>query len=337
MMAIQLAWPILLAVLAGSVREHRILVAGLAIAVALSVFVGIALLLGIAVTGVIVRRFGRGENRPGRTFVLAMLGLAAVAVARSVISRDIADHAREAAIGVLVARFRSSVLGLPLVFLVFTWATGGFLVGGTVARLRERASLADWLDRCALAAATLAGLVILVWALDARNWRLALDYRAWLQFASVPVFGMALLDALFAARIAPARPAAPVEPARPAPREPSRQWIALVQASVTLAVLATMALSWHGLTNRLDQALASEPTGCVPTASLAWTRSTALDHWSLTVQALILEGRQPRHIVEPSCSVDFGKTVHITPWTTRRYSGGWFTFAELRAALASSP
>jgi hypothetical protein len=327
MTAIQLAWPILLAVLAGSVRENRVLVAGLAVAVALSVFVGIALLLGIALAAVIVGRFGRGD-RIGRRFVLVMLGLAAVAAARSVISLDIAGHASEATTSVLLARFRSSVLGLPLISLIFTCATGVLLVGASVGRLRKRPIVAIRLDRLAIVSALLASVAILLWAVDERNWSRALDYRAWLQFASVPVFGLALLDSVLAESNAPEEPA-------DGGRE--REWIALAQASATLIVLATLAISWRGLTNRLDQALAIEPRGCVAIGSLSWTRTTALDHWSLTVQALMVEGRQPRHIVLPSCAVDFSKAVHVTPWATRRYSGGWFDMSALRSALVPTP
>ncbi|HEV2005263.1 MAG TPA: hypothetical protein VGQ85_01500, partial [Candidatus Limnocylindrales bacterium] len=327
MMAIQLAWPILLAALAGSVRENRVLVAGLAIAVALSVFVGIALLLGIAVASVIVRRFGR-DGRVGNRFVLAMLGLAAVAAARSVISLDFAAHASEAAASVLITRFRSSVLGLPLISLTFTWVSGVLLVGATVGRLRKRRLLAIWLDRFAIVSALLASLAMLLWAGDERNWRLALDYRAWLQFASVPVFGLALLDSLLAESAVPAEPA-------DGGRE--REWIALTQAAATLIVLATLAISWHGLTTRLAQALAIDPRGCVGIDSLGWTGTTAMNHWSLTVQALMVEGRQPRHIVLPSCAMDFSKVIHVTPWATRRYSGGWFDMSALRSALVRTP
>jgi hypothetical protein len=327
MMAIQLAWPILLAVLAGSIRENRVLVAGLAIAVALSVFVGIALLLGIAVAAVIVGRFRPGE-RIDQRFVLAMLGLAAVAAARSVISLDIAAHASEAATSVLLARLRSSVLGLPLILLIFTWGTGVLLVGATVGRLRKRPILAIRLDRLAIVSAVLAAVAILLWAVDERNWSRALDYRAWLQFVSVPVFGLALLDSLLAGSGGPEEPA-------DGRRE--REWIALAQAAATLVVLATLAITWHGLTNRLDQALAIEPSGCVASGSLTWTRTTALNHWSLTVQALMVEGRQPRHIVLPSCAVDFSKAVPVTPWATHRYSGGWFDMSALRSALVPTP
>ena len=51
----------------------------------------------------------------------------------------------------------------------------------------------------------------------------------------------------------------------------------------------------------------------------------------------MVEGRQPRHIVLPSCAVDFNKVVDVTPWATRAYSGGWFDFSALRSALVSTP
>jgi len=331
LMAVQLTWPLFLAILAGSLSDHRFIVGALGIALVLTAPTAIPLLLGLAAATAIVQRLDRTASSRDRWWIAVFLGLAAAATVRSVVSNDIGAHAVETSMDVLVLRLQLAVLGRPLASILLVYLAGALLVAGSEARRRGRPG-GRQLDLGAVICAVGAGAILVSWSLDPHAWSNAINYRTWLPFLSVPVLGLAFLDArlLQAGRD---RPYAANSPEG----GPARQWLAISQAVATFLVLATIGLSWHGLSGRLDAAAAAQPSGCVARTSLGWISKTALDHWSLTAEALLLSGRRPTHVVEPSCAVDFSKGVRVTPWSLRRYSGGWFDMSALRSALVRTP
>jgi hypothetical protein len=329
-MAVQLTWPLFLAVLARSLSDHRLIVAALGIALVCTAPTAIPLLLGLAAATAIVQRLDRTGSSRARWWIVVFLGLAAAATVRSVVSNDIGGHAVESSIDVLALRLQIAVLGRPLVSILLVYLAGALLVSASAARRRGRSG--GRLDLAAVLCAVGAGTILVWWSLDPHAWANAFNYRTWLPFVSVPVLGLAFLDArLLQAGRDGAFAASSLDGG------PARQWLAISQAVATLLVLATIGLSWHDLSGRLEATVAARPSGCVARASIGWISRTALDHWSLTAETMLLSGRQPRHIVLPSCAVDFSKAIHVTPWASRRYSGGWFDMSALRSALVPTP
>jgi hypothetical protein len=332
MMAVQVTWPLFLAVLAGSLSERRVVVATLGIALAVTAPTAVPLLLGLAAATAIVQLLDPDRPRRDAWWILVFLALAAAAGVRSVVSDDIAAHAVELTLDVIVFRFRAGLLGLPLAAALTTYLAGALLVAGSVARRGGRADVARRLDRLAVVAAVVAGAILVVWALDTHAWATAFNYRTWLPFLSVPLFGLAFLDAHLLRRETGQLPADTLRD-----DDSARRWLALSQAASMFLVLTLIGLSWRDLTQRLDGAIAVQPAGCIEQSKVGWIRGTALDHWSLTAESVLLGGRQPLHIILPSCAVDFSKGVRVTSWSLRRYSGGWFRLSELRSALVASP
>lgn len=331
-MAVQLTWPPFLAVLAGSLSERRVVVAMLGIALAVTAPTAVPLLFGLAAATALVHLVDRSRPRRDAWWIVVFVGLAVAAAVRSVISDDIAAHSVELTLDVLIFRFGAGLLGLPLAAALATYIAGALLVFGSESRRRGRIAVARRLDRLAVCAALAAGGLLLAWATDPHAWTNAFNYRSWLPFLSVPLFGLAFLDAHLLRSEGRRLPGDGTGDDGSA-----RRWLALSEAASMFLVLAAIGWSWHGLSQRLGEAITAAPAGCIERSNVAWIKGTALDHWSLTAESVLLGGRRPLHIILSSCAADFSKGVRVNPWTFRRYAGGWFSLAGLRSALVSSP
>lgn len=327
--AVQLTWPLLLAVASGSVARHWLVVAAIGLFVAFTAPVAAGLLLGLAVLAGALALFGRqgsADLRPSALFG----ALAIVAVVASLASGDIAAHGSEVSVDILASRFQTSLLGWPVVSLVATYAVGLLLVGATIVR-HHSSPLEDRLEVAAVIATAVAGAALVPWAADVHAWWKALDARTLLPFIAAPLMGLALVDARIEAPFTTVTPTTDAPPA--GARIGMREWIALEQAAAMLVVLVGVALGWSGLTTRLAADMAAAPPGCVDRTSMPWVHGTALDHWSVTAESVMLSGRRPTRIVLPVCAVSFTNGVPITPWGVRRYRGGWFDLSVLHRAL----
>jgi hypothetical protein len=337
--AMQLTWPVFLAVLAGTLSERRLVVAVLGAALVMTAPTVIPLLLGLAATVALLVLIDRDRPRGDVPWIAAFLALAVAAAIRSIASNDIASHAVEFAPDVLRFRFVDGVLGFPLVAVLLGYLAGSLLVVGSWSR-QAATTGARWVDRLAIVATLLAGASLVVWALDDRAWSTAVNYRTWLPALSAPLFGLAFLDAKVlraSARVVRLDGRDAAAAGATAPDGSARRRLALAQAVAMLLVLAIVGLSWRGLNQRLGDEITATPAGCVARSELASIRGTALDHWSLTADSLLLGGRRPSHVVLPTCSVDFSTGVRVTPWHLRRYAGGWFNFSVLRNSLPPMP
>jgi hypothetical protein len=328
--AVQLTWPLLLAVATRSVARHWLLVVLIGIAVAFTGPIAAGLLLGVAVIAAVLALVGRDGSpdlRPSALFG----ALAIVAMVASLASGDVAAHSSEVSVDVLVARFHSAIEGWPLISLLATYAAGVLIVGASIAR-RHLATAAARFEVAAVIASAAAGAALVPWALDVHAWRTALDGRTLLPFIAAPLMGLALVDARVQSPLATTT-GAPPDGQVPTGRLGVREWIALEQAVAMVVVLLGVGLGWNGLTTRLGAEMAASPSGCVERASMPWSNDTALGHWSVTAASILRSGRRPTHIVLPACAVNFTRGVHVTPWSLRQYRGGWFDFSLLHRAL----
>jgi hypothetical protein len=303
-----LAWPIVLAALLGRIRRHRVMVAGLALAIAVSHPYGGPALAAVGVVALVSRSWSGGSGRPWAAALLVLTGATLILASLALRSSYEADAS---SLERLIAQFRGGVWGPIAIAPVAAWAIGL----GAFVHLRERARLAA---TTVMLAATV--LVLVPWALDPAAWGDALRYRAWLLFLTLPLFVMAVIDA---------RRSSPWI---------DRRLVTVGAPAVMALVLAAQSLSWVGLQTRLAVSLAATPPGCVLRSQVDWIESTALDHWATTSLGIVLEGRSPDHLVliDRPCdgAVDAARvTIKLTPFDRDdRPVPGWWGFNDLVAA-----
>jgi hypothetical protein len=137
-------------------------------------------------------------------------------------------------------------------------------------------------------APVVAAIVVLGWwSSDPTRWERASAYRTYALIMSVPFFALALVDAWL--------------PLRTRDRDPD-----LVRALGALAVCSALAftvtavgqgVTWHRLTDEYAANLAAAPTTCVTRGQVVPDPPGPLLHWSRNALAIVLQGRDPGHIV----------------------------------------
>ena len=365
-MAIQLSWPILLAFLAGDPRDHRLIIVAFSLVLAFAHPTAVPILGAIAVAGMLLgRRRGNpisiekevqaGERsqaeappspRPARAGARTALanpyfrwatvvgGVALVALVRTLGSEFDVTHGGSYSAQTLTFGFGQAVMGPPLLMLGLVYAACALIVVAGAMRRRMAAwrhVSAGRVELLALGLLTLGGAALLPWAADPHSWWKALDYRFFAVLLAIPPMAMALLDVWLDE---PAGGRAAVEASSGVG---FRNWIALSQAVVAMAVLSAFALSFHDLQTRLLTQVESEPNGCVTVWWRDWVSHSPLDHWATTADSLVVQGREPTRVALRACYPDFAGGVPITDWQTVGYEGGWFDFSKLQVYLVGEP
>lgn len=322
MMAVALAWPLLLAAALGRLARHRLLVALLLLVIAgLHPFA--VPIVGLAGVAVVLRAAEHPDERPvARRTVVVLGAIWALLVVRylafgSGYEGEALDLER------LGAHWRGAVAGRPLVAILIAWALGVLVV------------TRPWRDRTGTvlaAAGTAAAIgVMVVWAADPERWQRALMFRTWAPAAIAPLLGLAVVAALAGRR-------------RGAPRATDRPTGSLVVAGVGLVmfvVLVAQTLAWRSAVDALRADLGNRPGGCVEATDLAIS-GTPLDHWGITSLGLAVDGQAPRHLVAygASCAtVDAERGLPLKfidgIAVDRAPVHGWLDLASIAASLAA--
>lgn len=331
--AIQLFWPILLAMLIGAQHRHLPAVVALSAAVLLAHPVAIPLFaLAAVLAGMLGVRVGPGRARRRAWLWGGAFATLAVVAAVQVVGARNSYEAEQLSLRAVRAAFADSMNGLTLVALACTWGAALLIFAAPfVDRLRdERFVLGVYAAE--LGALMVAGAVLFIWARDPRLWAGAIGFRTLALFASLPLMGLAALEGLLAD---PAR--APVT--GPTGRVwPHRLRTIQVIAVIFLIVLVSQGTSWLNLNNRLRETLTARPTACVAKSSLGWIEGTPLDNWTLTVRSLWLQGPAPRRVMLDGDWCAEGRFVEglpVAPWERRPWHGGRFALAPLEERLSA--
>ncbi len=370
--AIQLFWPIVLALLAGSGWARQAVAAALALTLIfvhpiavglLALGSGLALVLGFL-----------DRQRRRRNWVWAA-GLAALAVATPYRFGASATTyvAQQMSPAGLQSSFSTSLTALPLL------ALGGVYLSAVVIfalpRLRPRLTAqAVWFGY-GLELAGLVGVTLLfvVWASAPILWGKALPFQAWALFVSLPFMGLAALEAglsrpgasgklqfgwvpfakpvgniarrgAAALRVRFAAVGIAAAPAAGAPPDVTDDWphrLRTVQA-VSLAfalILGLQSLSWMDVSSRFKVIMAGNPSACIPVETVnraIGTGSTPLGHWSVTAYSLLQQGKMPQKVVMMTtdcATVDFTQGLPVASWDLREWTQGWFDLRLLQQQL----
>ncbi len=195
MMALEMIWPILLAVIVGRPSDNWMIVLGFGIFLALAHPFAVPLLAGLA-AAVFVVHVARRRERPQLWWAIAFLALAGLAWLRVANNELDPTHTEGLSLGQMSAAFEQVVAGRPLVAIVLTYAGAILLVAGSVlGRVRAGASVRA-VEGLAFALFCVAGLFLVTWAADTRAWWTALDYRFVALFVAAPILGLAIIDSL---------------------------------------------------------------------------------------------------------------------------------------------
>lgn len=335
--ATQLAWPIILALLAGYRRMTWLIVAVFGAVVAFCHPVAVVLLAGM--TGLaVVRRLAQPER--SRQYLGLAAGLAAlsvVAMLRAVMSNELdADHMQEP----LLTTLRSATAGNVRVMLVLGAAGGLLLVAASALRRRGSRVWATRSEIAALLTLAGAGAVLIPWAADPHALPVSQPYRFVVPFTTAFLMVLAVADSWLLGAVG--RPA-PAPPDTPAQGEPDgdrriRGWTVVSQAVLLFAVLAACSLVWRDQTDRLEAALDSSTSLCTGVDSLDWAQGTLLDDWSVTATSIAIQSRTVTRVAAPTCTFDFAPGLPVIQSRSiyTPYNRGWFDLSAL-ARLRPGP
>ena len=275
--AVALAWPLVLAAVLGRLGRHRIMAAALVVAIAAAHPFAIPI-FGIVAVVALVRawRSDGGARRSNVTAAGVFAMLAGLVVLRYAIFAT-PYEVDTLSLDRLLSQFRGSVAGRPLVAIGGAIALAGWLV------VRPR------MDRVgaivAVLGVTVITAVMVVWAADVERWQRGLMFRTFVLFVQMPIYGLAVIAALRS-------------PASNDGRPLSRLVIPAVGLAM-LAVYSVQTVAWRSSVDGLLAALRDVPAGCVeahPTLTAA-IRETPLDHWGLTSLVIAAEYPAPSHLV----------------------------------------
>ncbi len=265
--------------------------------------------LGLAVQG----WRATGTLRRNRWLGAAAFTLVAALRLVAIESNGYESHSSQPQILRLMAR--SSVLGLPLVLVI-----SAGLLAVTLALLPRlnaqraptrgvRLSLIAGLAMTLLACAA-AGLA---WAAQPGQWTQALDYRS----IGPLLAGVLMTGALLTSR-------------RPLPPD-TRGVLRVLPAAlalISLLVISTQGLWWSRQLQRIDTQVSLQTQVCD-----TWPAAprNALTHWSIAPLSLLLQSRQPQHVLvyqpEITCQQLRGEHLQVAPYRLTQRPG-WFSLPQ---------
>jgi hypothetical protein len=293
MMSVQLAWPVLLAILAARLHEHWRIVAGLSALLSITHPFSIVL-LGMLAVAVAVIPSPDPTSRASRLRWIAFFAtLALLSAVRTVMGDLGTEHAPEATPDSLLAAYRNVMYGAPLAMVAIGYAGAIMLVVGRFLRAHSRGIWGLRLEVGAVGVLAAAGLVLVPWAADGHYWWKALDYRFVTLLVALPLMALAAIDAVIGRTISAGFGGVAWV----------RHSIALSQAVVVFLVLCALSLSFHNLQNDLASHLTPGAPGCISSGSMADTAYTPLTHWAVTSDSLLIQaGRRSTSWLRPAPS-----------------------------------
>jgi hypothetical protein len=317
---VQLIWPVLLGLVLGVPRQHTRLMTLFAGAVFLAhPASGVLLAIGAAVAVLAWRRYGdAGHHLPRWALTLAILALIRIVLALP----DVPTFLEP--LLALRSTYYQSVDGYPLLAVLATWLAAVLIYLTPLASRTAERDVRTVLFSTTVAALLAAGGLLLVRALNPEAWMSGVGFREWAAVASLPFFLLAIVEAF---RLNRASDDGPKLTSPLGGYARYRLQLAQVAAGLFCVVLSTQSFTWWGLTQRLSETLPDGELPCISRASLHWTDRTALNHWSISPLALVLQSQVPNRLVlegDRCTDARLSGTVAVTDWDRWQADQGWF-------------
>jgi hypothetical protein len=317
--AVTLLWPAMLTALVGAPPTVLPLVAIASIAAACShpYAAGVlAFIVLIALVSAIVRPQSR------KVSIGLALALGALLLARSLARLD-PYEGQALGTRTIVMSLNDSVLGWPLIAVALTLAAALAVLLSTQQRARVYLTVPP----------VLAGIALVLWAIDPRDWANCNDYRYWVAPIAILFMSGAAAEELWLRTSTESQL-----------QEQRRHAVALIGA-IFLVVLSIQCLQWKVMSWRLASDLSNSDRGCVSRVRLTSIRNTALDYWPLGFYAIELQSRTPHTLLLAhnfACKLfaQNGDAIMVDSRVisyVRPRDAGWFDFNDARSRIAIRP
>lgn len=325
-MALQLSWPVFLAILIGLPRWQIPVIGLLCLFILIVHPVGI-ILLGLAAGLCLLKAvFIKAE----RSYMLHWLGVFVLLTLLAVLKLELfmtSYDTSQLSVAALQTQFNNAVWGLPLLFTGLSWAAGLAAFGSGFAAKNQRPGLVKALRLLEILLLAGAGVVLVVWASDSHNWAQAIDFRIWALFLGLPFMALAAADFWLN------------HPQFPENRQlmwRQRLWPLRAIGVIFLAVLLVQSVAWVNLTNDYKSRVLESRFSCVATDTLGEIKDTPLDHWSATAYSLLLSGNPSSRVALPEygcAQADLGQGLQLAEWDMRAWGSGNLNLEPLRQQI----
>lgn len=322
-LAVQLFWPILLAIITGLHERTILTTAILAVVIFFTHPLAILLFLLAALVASLVGQFHKRDR--AKLWLWAVVFIGAALLRTAVLEPGYESD--QLSLEVVSETFNLSVAGLPLLALVFSWLVALLLfLELNFSRLRQHNMINIVYSAVAGCMAIGAGLFI-VWSYDILNWRYALGFRTWVLFCSLPFMGLAVIEGLlgnFSIK-----------------ETAEHEWyrrlrIVKVVAVVFSLVMAIQSTGWLSATDKFRQVIAQSSSACISMDSISWLAGTPIYHPSATTYSILLQGRTPKNVVlggNDCVEADFATGFPIANWDRAVWANSWFDMQYLSENL----
>ncbi len=331
-LAVQLAWPLILAILVGLQRKHAPLVVVLAVGLYNTHPLAVAF---FAVATALA--FGMGlRERSGRRWLWGWAagfgGLTLAGVVGFLFFRS--DYERgQSSLGQLGGAFQASVAGLPLLGLIGSWVAALLVLLAPLLRRAPGQRADRVVFPLAVVSLGVATALLVAWAQDPQQWRLAALFSRWTAVVALTFMLPAAIEgALYA----------PTLRHRLRDYLPQRARVIQVVAAASSLVLIVQSVAWLNLTSRLRETVARSPWACVSAGPIEWLDNTPLDYWTTAQHSILLQGRAPQRVMltgDLCGQVGFERGIPLDPFfdtnVVRVWNGGWFDLQGVRQGVAA--
>jgi hypothetical protein len=309
-----LLWPVLLCALTGFPLSF-VPIAALATAGALFAYPAIAThLLCIAAVAL---WYAWTKSRARERELLYGAGIAVLALVR--ILEPLSTYEKQTlSVRTLEYTLQSVFLGWPIIAVLATSLAAAAIVWQN--SLDRASRIAEYL---ALLSIGTAGLVLVFWALEPRNWIDAQGYRFWYPGIALLLMIAASVDALYG---------------DDEYRNKTVQFwnvSLIIISSAFFIVLSIQSIWWATLSHRLAATLQITTDRCISKSSLSWMQNSPLHHWSSNYYALDLQSRKPGVLIldDDDCAVlKQTGVLRLTSFTSPQPDhDGWFDFSQVRS------
>lgn len=321
--ALQLAWPIVLAVLLCMPGRAVPLVLLLSVMVLFSHPHASVLFAVATLLAVLVARQSAPERRKLLVWAAVFGAFAGLSALRVLLLRSDYESGQMSP-AILAWNFDVAVMGLPLLAVVCTLAAA---ISTALAPRIARRGLRSVVYNIGWAGLLLSGVALLLWARDPAQWMWANKFTIWALFPSLVCMGLAAAEVLWPRSLTPRALAASW-----------RQRVRLIQVigAIFALVLVVQSTVWLGETSRLRALIDASPWPCISMAPVKWLERSPLGEWGTPAYALLIQGRSPEKLVlnGDRCNAsDFGQGLSLDGSTLRSWDRGWFNLLPLGQRL----
>ena len=331
LMAVQLSWPLLIAMAVGTTSTEAVFIAVLVVAIFFSHPFSIPLFAMCALvaflTGLLDTR--RRRNRWTWASVLGLLTIANLAFFFYTMRGDRYDTS-QLSLPALHHDYMSAAAGLPVVSLTFAYLAALLVLAIPQATGLLRPGLVYLMYGAELLCIGVAAIILLAWACSPNLWSYAINFKGIVLFSSMPFMLSAILE-LLAPR---ARRGATIMPNASLLFRHRQRVIAVCATSATLALIIQSVI-WYQISDRLSSAISGSSYPCMSVAAIPWARHTFLDNEALPKESILMQSRTPHAVITKSsycadASTVVGFASAPQPLDDKR---GWFDLAPLRNRL----